>query len=67
MKCEAVARIQLVGDNAIRRANEVTTLTENVKQEIANGRGIANLLLKDSSLSLNSIIAHYHRTGDSSR
>jgi phospholipid/cholesterol/gamma-HCH transport system substrate-binding protein len=47
---EAVAKIQLVGDNANQLANELTTLTQNVKQDMNNGKGIVNSLLKDSSV-----------------
>lgn len=47
---EAVKKIQLVGDNANRLADELTALTQGVKQDINNGKGAINALLKDSAL-----------------
>lgn len=47
---EAIAKIQVVGDNANQLANELSILTQNVKQDINSGKGIVNALLKDSTL-----------------
>ncbi|MDP4261302.1 MAG: MlaD family protein [Bacteroidota bacterium] len=47
---DAVAKIQRVGDNANQLADELTNLTRQVKQDVNNGKGTVNALLKDSSL-----------------
>lgn len=47
---EAITRIQTVGDNANALAEQLTGLTNNVRDEITNGKGTINALLKDSSL-----------------
>lgn len=46
----AVDKIKLVGDNANNLANELNTLTQGVKQDINNGKGTINAVLKDSVL-----------------
>jgi phospholipid/cholesterol/gamma-HCH transport system substrate-binding protein len=47
---EAVIKIQQVGDDARQLAAELTGLTQSVKQDINNGKGTVNALLKDSVL-----------------
>lgn len=47
---EAVTRIKLVGDNANQLAGELAALTQSVKDDINNGKGTVNALLKDSTL-----------------
>lgn len=46
----AVDKIKLVGDNANNLANELNILTQGVKQDINNGKGTINAVLKDSIL-----------------
>lgn len=46
----AVDKIKLVGDNANNLANELNILTQGVKQDINNGKGTINAVLKDSVL-----------------
>jgi phospholipid/cholesterol/gamma-HCH transport system substrate-binding protein len=57
---EAVMKIQAVGDNANHLADELNVLTQSVKNDVNNGRGTVNALLKDSSivLKLNSSLAN---------
>ena len=46
----AVDKIKLVGDNANNLANELNILTQGVKQDINNGKGTINTVLKDTVL-----------------
>ncbi len=47
---QTVDKLKLVGDNANNLATELNSLTQNVKQEIDNGKGFLNMILKDSAL-----------------
>jgi phospholipid/cholesterol/gamma-HCH transport system substrate-binding protein len=57
---EAITKIQQVGENANQLANELTTITKGIKQDLNNGKGAANILLKDSILAfkINSSLAN---------
>lgn len=46
----AVDKIKMVGDNANNLATELNSLTQGVKQDINNGKGTLNAVLKDSLL-----------------
>ncbi len=46
----AVDKIKMVGDNANNLATELNNLTQGVKQDINNGKGTLNAVLKDSLL-----------------
>ncbi|MBK6938446.1 MAG: hypothetical protein IPH18_17535 [Chitinophagaceae bacterium] len=47
---EAVLKIKQVGDNANELASEMARLTAGVKNDINNGKGPINALLRDSAL-----------------
>lgn len=49
---EAIVKIQSVSDNANELAGELAAITQSVKEEINNGKGAVNALLKDSVLTL---------------
>lgn len=49
---EAITKIQLVSDNANQLAGELSAITQGVKEDINNGKGTVNALLKDSALTL---------------
>jgi phospholipid/cholesterol/gamma-HCH transport system substrate-binding protein len=48
---QAILKIQTVGDNANALAGELSSITKSVKQDVNNGKGAVNVLLKDSLLS----------------
>lgn len=48
---QAILKIQAVGDNANALADELNSITKSVKQDVNNGKGAVNVLLKDSLLS----------------
>ncbi|MEQ1677159.1 MAG: MlaD family protein [Chitinophagaceae bacterium] len=47
---EAIYKIQQVGDHAKDLANELTSITQQLKQDINSGKGPAHAILKDSAL-----------------
>lgn len=49
---EAIERIESVGDHANELANELTGFTQSIRNEVNNGKGTLNALLKDSTLAL---------------
>lgn len=46
----AISKIQLVSDNANRLAEELSDITKGVNEDIKNGKGTVNALLKDAAL-----------------
>ena len=48
---ETVANIKSVGDSAGKLANELIGLVKTIKEEVNNGKGTVNALLKDSLMS----------------
>lgn len=47
---QAITKIEMVGDNANQLADDLTALSQNIKQDINGGKGIINTLLKDTSV-----------------
>ena len=47
---ETVENMKLVGDKANNLASELNMITQNIKQDIDSGKGVVNMVLKDSAL-----------------
>jgi phospholipid/cholesterol/gamma-HCH transport system substrate-binding protein len=63
---EAVEKINTVGKQADTLAEEITELAASVKGDLNNGKGVANALLKDSSMTtkLNQSLDHIEKGTD---